>query len=315
MRGQSTEPPGHLPVLLEEVLEGLAVRPGGRYLDATVGGGGHAQAILQASAPDGRVLALDADPEAIQRVRERLADPMAQGRLILVQAFFDQMAQVADSHGFRPVHGVLMDLGVSSYQLDEPQRGFSFQADAPLDMRFDPGQGPSAADLVNRLSAEELAEILWRYGQERHSRRIARAIVAARPIHTTGQLAQIVERTVGRRGSTRIHPATRTFQALRIAVNDELGRLERALPQALDLLAVGGRLAVISFHSLEDRIVKHWMRAEARDRVQLPGHPWEETRTPRLRILTKKPIRPTPAEIARNPRSRSARLRIAERIA
>ncbi len=315
MSGQPATPSGHLPVLREEVLEGLAVRPGGRYLDATVGGGGHAQAILQASAPDGRVLALDADPEAIQRVRARLAPYVEQGRLILVQAFFDEMASVAAHRGFRPVHGILMDLGVSSYQLDEPRRGFSFQADAPLDMRFHPGQGPSAADLVNRLSVEELAEILWRYGQERHSRRIARAIVAARPIHTTGQLARIVERTVGRRGSPRIHPATRTFQALRIAVNDELGRLERALPQALDLLAVGGRLAVISFHSLEDRIVKHWMREEARDRVHIPGHLWEEARTPRLRILTKKPIRPTSAEVARNPRSRSARLRIAERIA
>ncbi len=309
-------PQGHVPVLLREVLEGLAVGPGKRYIDATVGGGGHTRAILERSAPDGQVLALDADPAAIQRVGTSLADFVDAGRLILVHAFFDQMAQVAQAHDFYPVHGILMDLGVSSFQLDEAERGFSFREDAPLDMRFDPTQGPSAADLVNHLSVEELAEILWRYGEERRSRRIARAIVAARPIHTTGQLARIVEQAVGGRRGARIHPATRTFQALRIAVNDELGRLERALPQALELLTIGGRLAVISFHSLEDRIVKQWMRAEAQDHVPDPAHPTGRVpRTPRLRILTKKPIRPSPEELAANPRSRSARLRIAERIA
>jgi 16S rRNA (cytosine1402-N4)-methyltransferase len=301
----------HIPVLYDLVLAGLEIRPGGEYVDATVGAAGHAAGILRASAPDGRLLGLDADPEAADFARQELA-PFGE-RAVVHNANFAHLGQVAASFGFGQVDGVLMDLGFSSRQMADAQRGFSFSTDGPLDMRMDPRRGPSAADLVNGLAEAKLADLLWRYGEERHSRRIARAIVAARPLTSTGQLANLVARQIGRR--EKIHPATRTFQALRIAVNDEIDILEQALPQARDLLRPGGRLAVISFHSLEDRLVKQFYQQEARDCICPPKVPictCQHRAT--LRTITRKPLRPDEEEVARNPRSRSARLRIAERL-
>jgi 16S rRNA (cytosine1402-N4)-methyltransferase len=301
----------HIPVLYEEALAGLKIAPGSLYIDATAGGGGHSAGILERSGPDGRLLAIDADPEAIAHVREVLR-PLGQRALCQV-ANFRQLSHTAQRHGFDQVAGVLMDLGLSSRQLDDAQRGFSFTREGPLDMRLDRNQEQMAADLVNHLPADELANLLWRYGEEKKSRPIARAVVEARPIESTAQLAEVVARVVGRR--QKIHPATRTFQALRIAINDELAALEEALPQALSLLRPGGRLVVISFHSLEDGRVKRFFQHEARDCVCPPEVPvcvCQHRAT--LRIITRKPIRPTEAEIARNPRSRSARLRVAERL-
>jgi 16S rRNA (cytosine1402-N4)-methyltransferase len=277
-----------------------------------VGGGGHAEAVLSACAPDGRLLGLDLDPDALAVARQRLA-PFGE-RATLRQGSFAQLAALAAD--FAPADGILFDLGLSSLQLADPSRGFSFSHPGPLDMRFDPAAGgPTAADLVNGLSVEELAQILYQYGEERQARRIAEAIVAARPLETTEQLAEVVAAAVGgRRG--RIHPATRTFQALRIAVNDELSVLQVALPQAVDLLKPGGRLVVISFHSLEDRIVKRFLRQESKDCICPPEVPvCICNHRARLRVLTRKPVRPEPDEVARNPRARSARLRAAERIA
>ncbi len=305
--------PGHIPVLLQEVLEVLDPRPGRAYIDATLGGGGHAEAILQASSPDGRLLGLDADPRAIQRVRERLA-PFGD-RAVLVQANFRHLATIARAQGFSQVDGILFDLGVSSYHFDEADQGFSFRHEGPLDMRLDPTHGPSAADIVNTLDADDLADILYRYGEERRSRRIARAIVAHRPITTTTQLAEIVVRAIGRRPGARLHPATRTFQALRIYVNDELGALEAALPQALELLKPGGVLAVITFHSLEDRIVKHFLRQESRDCICPPHTPVCTCgHRAQVQLIHRKGLVPSPDEISRNPRSRSARLRTARKL-
>lgn len=306
---------GHISVLLEEATDGLALRPGDRAIDGTLGGGGHTARMLEATAPDGRVLGLDADPDAIARVRLRFPDALLADRLVTVQSDYEHMLDVAQAHGFEQVQGILLDLGVSSYQLDSGARGFSLMRPGPLDMRFDPTQPPSAADLVNQLPEEDLADILFRYGEEHRSRRIARFLVQQRPITTTEALADLVERAVGGRRGDRIHPATRTFQALRIAVNRELAQLETVLPQTLALLRPGGRLAIISFHSLEDRIVKQWMQAEARDFDHDRHHPFGGTaRTPTLRLITGKPIIPQSAEIERNPRSRSAKLRIAERL-
>ncbi|MCS6845418.1 MAG: 16S rRNA (cytosine(1402)-N(4))-methyltransferase RsmH [Caldilineales bacterium] len=301
----------HVPVLLAEVLDLLAPRPGGLYVDATAGGGGHSQALLQRSAPDGRVLSLDADPAAVSRLRTALS-PYGQ-RSVVVYANFRHLAAVARSAGFDAVDGVLMDLGLSSDQLADGGRGFSFLADGPLDMRFDPAQTTTAADLVNGLSEQELADLIYTLGEDRLARRIARAIVAARPIRTAGQLAEVIAQAVGRR--ERIHPATRTFQALRMAVNDELAALAEALPQAVDLLRPGGRLAVISFHSLEDRTVKQFMQREARGCLCPPSAPVCTCRhRASLRLITRKPVQPGAEEVLRNPRSRSARLRVAEKL-
>ncbi|MDW8316292.1 MAG: 16S rRNA (cytosine(1402)-N(4))-methyltransferase RsmH [Anaerolineae bacterium] len=301
----------HVPVLLAEVLDLLAPRPGGLYVDATAGGGGHSQALLQRSAPDGRVLSLDADPAAVSRLRTALS-PYGQ-RSVVVHANFRHLAAVARSAGFDAVDGVLMDLGLSSDQLADGGRGFSFLADGPLDMRFDPAQTTTAADLVNGLSEQELADLIYTLGEDRLARRIARAIVAARPIRTAGQLAEVIAQAVGRR--ERIHPATRTFQALRMAVNDELAALAEALPQAVDLLRPGGRLAVISFHSLEDRTVKQFMQREARGCLCPPSAPVCTCRhRASLRLITRKPVQPGAEEVLRNPRSRSARLRVAEKL-
>jgi 16S rRNA (cytosine1402-N4)-methyltransferase len=301
----------HEPVLYQEALEALQVRPGGRYVDATIGAGGHASGILERSAPDGRLLGLDADPTAVALARRRLA---AYGeRVITLHGNFTTLAAAAAQHGFVPADGVLMDLGLSSMQLEDGSRGFSFRRDGPLDMRFDPTQGATAAEVINNLSENELADLIYRYGEERHSRAIARAIVARRPLHTTAELAAIVQGVLRRRGP--IHPATRTFQALRIATNDELAALQAALPQALSLLKPGGRIAVISFHSLEDRIVKQFFRRESSDCICPPEAPVCNCgHRAALRTVTRKPIRPAAEEMAANPRARSARLRAAQRL-
>jgi 16S rRNA (cytosine1402-N4)-methyltransferase len=283
----------HVSVLFQRVIEYLEPRPGGLYVDATLGAGGHAAGILAASAPTGRLLGLDADPAALAVAAENLAE--YGDRCVLVHSNFERLRDVAQAHGFVPANGVLVDLGLSSMQLADSARGFSFQNGGALDMRFDPSERTTAADLVNSLSESELADLIFEYGEERASRRIARSIVSARPIHTAAELSQVIERAVGRHG--RIHPATRTFQALRIEVNRELDVLASVLPQMEEIVAPGGRVAVISFHSLEDRLVKHSLR--------------ESTS---LRVLTKHPVRPTSDESAANPRSRSAKLRVAEKV-
>lgn len=304
----------HLPVLLREVLSGLAVTPGGTYIDSTLGGGGHAAAILEASAPHGRLLGFDRDPQAVLRARDRLLTFGA--RVQLVHAAYTQLEDVARAVGFVPADGVLFDLGFSSYQVDDPQRGFAFRHDGPLDMRFDPTEpGPTAADLVNTLSESALAMLLWRYGEEPRSRVIASAIVAARPIRSTKHLAEVIVGALGRGASRGLHPATRTFQALRIAVNRELELLAATLPQAVNVLRSGGRLAVISFHSLEDRVVKRFFQQATRGCTCPPEVPLCTCgQQPTLRLVTRKPITPGAEELAANPRSRSAKLRIAERI-
>jgi 16S rRNA (cytosine1402-N4)-methyltransferase len=302
----------HVPVLYQETIEMLQPKPGGRYIDGTLGAGGHAAAILQASEPDGRLLAFDRDPEAITFARERLG--VRAERATFVNASFAAIGELAPAHGFPAVDGILLDLGLSSRQLADAERGFSFLKEGPLDMRFDPAQPVTAADLVNNLPEAELADIFWRYGEERHSRQLARRIIANRPVTTTSQLAQLAASKSGRR-SGRIHPATRIFQALRIAVNEELAALESVLPAAVELLVAGGRLAVISFHSLEDRIVKLFIRDLSQDCVCPPRQPVCTCGTiPRLRPLARKAVKPSQAEIARNPRSRSARLRGAEKL-
>jgi len=308
----SMPPSGHVPVLLEETMKALAVQPGGRYIDCTLGGGGHALAILERSAPGGQLLGIDADPEAIETARERL-EPYANS-IRLINENFANLQAICLKYDFFPVHGILFDLGLSSLQLSDAERGFSFQHDAPLDMRFDPSQEVTAADIVNTSTEAELARLIRAYGEESYSHRIARQIVKERPIRSTLHLARVVERAIGgRRG--KIHPATKTFQALRIAVNRELENLELALKQAVELLGFEGRLVVISYHSLEDRIVKQFMQREARDCICPPGTPVCVCgHKARLRLISRRVITPSVAEIERNPRSRSARLRAAERI-
>ena len=289
--------PRHVPVLVSEVLAGLNPQPGGVFVDGTLGGGGHAVAIAQRVAPNGRVIALDRDPAALAAAEANLVGLPIQ----TVHANFCDLVEVLADKNITAVDGILLDLGLSSDQLADTARGFSFDSDGPLDLRFDPLSGEPATRLVNRLSAEHLADLIFHYGEERFSRRIARAIVEKRhhnPIETSAQLAEIVRRAMPAAArQQRIDPATRTFQALRIAVNNELKSLDIALRRLPDCLKPGGRFAVISFHSLEDRPVKEAFRDD-----------------PRLRSLDRKPITPHEAEIARNPRSRSAKLRIAERI-
>ena len=303
----------HTPALLTEAVEALAVRPGGRYVDCTLGGGGHAEAILEAASPDGQLLGIDLDPDAQAVAEERLA---AFGdRVTFVEGNFGQVGDLCRERGFAPVQGILFDLGLSSLQLEEESRGFSFQREGPLDMRFSPRQELTAADIVNTYSEEELATLLWQYGEERQSRRLARRLTEERPFRTTTQLAKAVEQVVSRRARGVIHPATRTFQALRIAVNQELRHLEAALVQAHGLLGFGSRLVVISYHSLEDRTVKSFLRQEARDCICPPGLPVCVCgHRATLRLLARGAVRPSPAEVAANPRARSARLRVAERL-
>lgn len=302
----------HQPVLYQEIIHALKPKPGGNYVDGTLGAGGHAWGILQASEPGGRLLGLDLDPVALAVAGEKLA---AFGeRAILRQASFATLQEQLNEVGWESVDGILLDLGLSSMQLDTPARGFSFQADAPLDMRFDPRNPTTAADLVNTLQEKDLADLLYEFGEERRSRQIARAIVRQRPIRTTKELADIVARA-NRSSKRGIHPATRTFQALRIAVNQELDALEQVLPQVVAALRPGGRIAVIAFHSLEDRIVKQYFRLESRDCICPPEQlicTCEHTAS--LKEIVRRPIRPNDAEIERNPRARSARLRVAERI-
>jgi 16S rRNA (cytosine1402-N4)-methyltransferase len=284
--------------MVTEAMEALNVRLGGSYVDCTLGAGGHARAILERVGASGRVLGIDADLAALDLAAGALSGfgPAA----VLVQANFSELSRVCAEHGFSANDGILFDLGISSMQIETAARGFSFQREAPLDMRFDTTTGPSAADIVNTYSEREIARILWEYGEERRSRQIAHRIVERRPILSTLRLADIVLQVLGsRRG--KIHPATRTFMALRIAVNRELDSLKLALEQAVVLLRSGGRLVVISYHSLEDRIVKQFMRAEAAEHA--------------LSLITRKVIRPTSEELRSNPRSRSARLRVAERLA
>ncbi len=325
----------HTPVLLAETIEGLRVLPGAAYIDGTLGGGGHTTALLAAGA--GRVLGIDRDPEALAAARRRLEDEHE--RVTLVHGNFRAIATLAQRHGFGRVAGILLDIGVSSYQLDTSERGFSFGAPGPLDMRMDPTAGTTAADLVNTLPEAELAELIYRWGEERAARRIARRIVERRrtaSITSTEELAEMVKRAVGGK-ATRIHPATRTFQALRIAVNDELRALEEALPAAIELLEPGGRLAVITFHSLEDRIVKQFMQRESaicllppRTFAEACPHLTEKGMGPRaciylaqrdcdyaphLNPVRSKAVTASEAETRANPRSRSAKLRIAERLA
>ena len=302
----------HAPVMVAEVLRSLSVQPGGRFVDCTVGGGGHSLAILEAAAPGGLLLGIDADAEALEIARARLKPHI--DSVLLSQANFRDLAAVCRKANFIPVHGVLFDLGVSSYQLSAEGRGFSFQAEAPLDMRFGESQTVTAHEIVNTYSERDLADLIWRYGEEPASRRIARAIVRARPLATTSELAAVIPKAAAG-ARRRIHPATRTFQALRIAVNDELNALTSALGQAVDVLGRGGRLVVIAFHSLEDRIVKQFMRRESRDCICPPEAPACTCgHRARLRLVTKGAARPSQEEVAVNRRSRSARLRAAEKL-
>ena len=302
----------HQPVMVQEVVSALWVRPGGRYIDCTVGEGGHAVAILEASTPGGQLLGIDLDSQALATAQQRL-NPY-RGSFLLVKANFSQLEEVAAEHSFTPVHGILIDLGLSSLQLEGEGRGFSFQVDEPLDMRFGTEQNLTAMDVVNRYSLQEIADIISQYGEEPRARQIAEAIVNSRPIGTTVELASIVKKAVARPWS-RIHPATRTFQALRIAVNQELESLESVLQQAVKLLGHTARLVVISYHSLEDRLVKRFLRQEASDCICPPG-------TPKctcghkavLKLTSKKVIKPSREEIQANPRSRSARMRVVERV-
>lgn len=286
----------HVPVLPEEVLELLATAPGDTVVDGTLGGGGHTELLARAVGEGGRVIAMDRDLRAVERAEERLAGMPVE----VVQANYAELPEVLDTLGIETVNGVLLDLGLSSDQLDDDQRGFSYQSAGPLDLRYDTTRGEPAARLLDRLSAEHLANLIYEYGEERYSRRIARRIVERRrerPIETAADLAHVVRSATPRNYEKRIDPATRTFQALRIAVNEELKWLETVLRRAPDRLAPGGRMAVISFHSLEDRRVKHSFRSDER-----------------LTLVTRQPVRPGESETRSNPRSRSARLRVAERV-
>jgi 16S rRNA (cytosine1402-N4)-methyltransferase len=292
----------HAPVMVAEVLDVLAPARGGFFVDCTVGPGGHARAILDAGAT--RVLGIDRDPEALSLAREALRTWL--DRVELVHADFRDLAAVLDARDIDRVDGILADLGVSSLQLDSAQRGFSFRVEAPLDMRMDATTGESAADWLSQASEQEIADVVYRFGEDRFARRIARAIVRARergPVRTTTSLADVVRRAVPRKGYQRIDPATRTFQAIRIRVNRELDRLDTFVRDAIARLRAGARLAVISFHSLEDRIVKHAFRSAAQGGDSA------------VHLLTRRPLTPTDEEVARNPRARSARLRALERLA
>ena len=313
--GQGLSHKGHRPVLLRETIESLAVKRGGLFVDCTVGLGGHSEAILQAS-PDAQVLGIDRDEEALRLARERLAE--FGGRFRAVRADFRELTRVLATAEVKAVRGILADLGVSSLQLDSPSRGFSFRHEAPLDMRMDLSSGETAAELLGRLSEVEIARLIFEYGEERHSRRIARRIVerreAGEPVTSTTELAKLVERAIGGK-KRRIHPATRTFQALRIAVNGELEGLDQFVADAIDALEPHGRLAVISFHSLEDRIIKRTL-------LKLSGRCQCPPRLPQcacgarkaVEILTRRPLTPAEDEIAENPRARSAKLRVVAKL-
>ncbi len=305
----ATEP--HLPVLYKEIIHALQPHSPGRYVDGTLGAGGHAAGLLELSSPHGQLLGLDVDPQALAIAREKLN--RFGERVHIRQASYLQMAEQARLLNWETVDGIVLDLGISSMQVDTPERGFSFLQDGPLDMRFSPDASLSAADLVNTLAEEELADILYRYGEERLSRRIARAIVQARPLESTSQLAGLIQKTIGR--PEKIHPATRTFQALRIAVNRELESVEQVLPLATGVLKQGGRLAVISFHSLEDRLVKEYFRRESTDCLCPPRQPICTCgHKATVKEISRKPMMAGEEESKINNRARSAKLRIIEKL-
>lgn len=302
----------HVPVLFQEVLEVLNPVPGGLYVDGTIGAGGHSRGILERSAPDGMLIGFDRDPAALALAESNLAE--FSDRVTLIHSSYQELVSHLNNRNWHTVDGIFIDLGLSSMQLNTPERGFSFRYDAPLDMRFDPTQSFSASDLVNEYTREELAEIIFTYGEEKFSRRIANAIIANRPLATTKELAELIKGVVPYSRS-KIHPATRTFQALRIVVNNELDALEAFLPAALEVLKPGGRLAVIAFHSLEDRIVKRYFRQESRDCICPPEIPICVCENKaRIKEITRRPIRPEDHEIHENPRARSAKLRAAEKF-
>jgi 16S rRNA (cytosine1402-N4)-methyltransferase len=311
--GKSRPESIHQPVMLEEVLEFLRPQPRGFFIDATVGLGGHAEAILKASHPGGKLLGIDQDLEALNRAADRLAP--FQSRFQLVHANFYQLREIALQRQMSKCDGILFDLGVSSLQLDLPERGFSFQKDGPLDMRMDREQSITAEEIVNYYPEKDLANILFQFGEESFSRRIARSIVKARPLRSTVQLADVVAKALPFQRARRIHPATKTFQALRIFVNDELGRLAQAIKAAVELLSPGGRIVIISFHSLEDRIVKESFRSHSRECVCPRSSATCVCGNRKiLRLLTRKPLLPGVKETSENPRSRSAKLRVAEKL-
>ncbi|HMU91705.1 MAG TPA: 16S rRNA (cytosine(1402)-N(4))-methyltransferase RsmH [Anaerolineales bacterium] len=302
----------HKPVLYQEIIHALQPRNGGRYVDGTLGAGGHARGILEACTPDGLLLGLDVDPQALALARETLAP--YEGRIHLVQASHITLSQQLAALKWDSIDGIVLDLGASSMQFDNAERGFSFMQDGPLDMRFGINAVMSAEEIVNTFDERELADIIFRYGEDRDSRKIAKAIVMNRPLRTTRELVAVIEKASPRHGD-RVHPATQTFQALRIAVNDELAAVEKTLPQAVAALRSGGRCAVISFHSLEDRIVKEYFREQSKDIVNPPYERiYEEERKAVVKIINKKPIVASDEEIKDNPRSRSAKLRVVEKL-
>jgi len=302
----------HIPVLYKEIIHALQPCGNGRYVDCTLGAGGHARGILEACAPNGLLLGLDVDPQALALSRETLAP--YEERAWLIQASYATLAQQIAALRWDAVDGILLDLGASSMQFDNAARGFSFMQDGPLDMRFGPRAFQSAEDIVNTYDEKDLADLIFRYGEDRDSRKIARAILLSRPLRTTRELVAVIERASPRRGD-RVHPATQTFQALRIAVNEELEAVQRVLPQAVSSLKSGGRFAVISFHSLEDRIVKDFFREQSKDIFNPPYEKiYAEEREAVIKMINKKPIVASDEEIKHNPRARSAKLRVIEKI-
>ncbi len=302
----------HKPVLYQEIIHALQPQNGGRYVDATIGAGGHARGILEACAPDGHLLGLDVDAHALAIARKTLAP--YEHRIHLVQASHVTLNEQLQKLQWNSIDGIVLDLGASSMQFDNPARGFSFMQDGPLDMRFGINANMTAEDIVNTFDEKELADIIFKYGEDKDARKIAKAIVANRPLHTTGELAAVIEKASPRRGN-KTHPATQTFQALRIVVNDELAAVEKTLPQAISSLKSGGRCAVISFHSLEDRIVKDYFREQSKELINPPYEKiYEQERKAIVKIINRKPITPTDEEIKENPRARSAKLRVIEKL-
>ncbi|MEC9098644.1 MAG: 16S rRNA (cytosine(1402)-N(4))-methyltransferase RsmH [Chloroflexota bacterium] len=302
----------HIPVMVPEILKYLEVSSGGRYIDCTLGEGGHTKSLLEASNPGGEVLGIDADHEAIEVSKNRLEEYGE--RFIYENSNFKNIKKIAMKSKFVPCHGILFDLGVSSLQLDKESRGFSFRRKAPLDMRFSINQTLTAQDVLNTFSESEISDILYQYGEERQSRKIAKLIIENRPLSNADELSDLIKKNI-RQTNYKINPSTKTFQALRIYINEELNSLSQALEQSLEILGVGGRMAVISYHSLEDRIVKNFFKKESKYCICPPNIPKCDCgHFPKLKIITKKPVSPSQSEIDANKRSRSAKLRVIERI-
>ncbi|MQF84336.1 MAG: 16S rRNA (cytosine(1402)-N(4))-methyltransferase RsmH [SAR202 cluster bacterium] len=302
----------HIPVMVPEILKYLEVSSGGRYIDCTLGEGGHTKSLLEASNPGGEVLGIDADHEAIEVSKNRLEEYGE--RFIYDNSNFKNIKKIAMKSRFVPCHGILFDLGVSSLQLDKESRGFSFRRKAPLDMRFSINQTLTAQDVLNTFSESEISDILYQYGEERQSRKIAKLIIENRPLSNADELSDLIKKNI-RQTNYKINPSTKTFQALRIYINEELNSLSQALEQSLEILEVGGRMAVISYHSLEDRIVKNFFKKESKYCICPPNIPKCDCgHFPKLKIITKKPVSPSQSEIEANKRSRSAKLRVVERI-